>query len=162
MATQGTPAGVGFANIGVVTKPTRPPLGGTLHDRLVAHLALSRRSVADAEALRAMLGLYNAQDASDDPVGRANRRRIESILRVATASSTRIVRGGAVRGSSLTLELDEAGFGSAGEAFLFSDVLDRVLGAHTPVHSFSRLVVASHPSGARTEWPARSGDVVFS
>ncbi|HHH31546.1 MAG TPA: type VI secretion system baseplate subunit TssF, partial [Polyangiaceae bacterium] len=68
-----------FRNLTQVTRPVRPPVASELQWRLVAHLALNIRTLANTESLRSLLGLYNFHELADQQLGRQNRLRIESI-----------------------------------------------------------------------------------
>ncbi len=153
----GSPPFARFKNIAPVTVPVRPPFGKALHWRLVSHLALNYRSLADAEALRAVLDLYNFQAAVDRQAGRANRLRIEAIRGVSTRPVERLVKGVPVRGVGTTMELDEQGFANEGDLYLFASVVDEVLAAHAGLNTFSELKVKAHPSQAEYQWTAKSG-----
>jgi type VI secretion system protein ImpG len=153
----GSPPFARFKNIAPVTVPVRPPFGQSLHWRLVAHLALNYRALADADSLRAILDLYNFQALIDRQAARANRLRIEGIRTVSTRPVERLVKGVPVRGIGTTLEIDEASFSGDGDLYLFASVLDEVLAAHAGINTFSELSVRGHPSQARYSWKAKSG-----
>ncbi len=153
----GSPPFARFKNITPVTVPVRPPFGKSLHWRLVSHLALNYRSLADAEALRSVLDLYNFQAAVDRQAGRANRLRIEAIRGVGTRPVERLVKGVPVRGVGTTIELDEQGFAGEGDLYLFASVVDEVLAAHAGINTFSELKAKAHPSQAEYQWTAKSG-----
>jgi hypothetical protein len=70
--TDHSPAFVQFRNITVPTTSVSPPVGGDLHWRLISHLSLNYVSLADAQALRGVLELYNFA-AQRDPAVRALR-----------------------------------------------------------------------------------------
>jgi type VI protein secretion system component VasA len=59
MAAPGSPPFARFKNVTPVTVPVRPPFGQALHWRLISHLALNYRALADRQSLRAILDLYN-------------------------------------------------------------------------------------------------------
>ncbi len=153
----GSPPFARFKNIAPVSVPVRPPFGKALHWRLVSHLALNYRSLADAEALRSVLDLYNFQAAVDRQAGRANRLRIEAIRSVGTRPVERLVKGVPVRGIGTTIELDEQGFAGEGDLYLFASVVDEVLAAHAGLNTFSELKAKAHPSQAEYQWTAKSG-----
>jgi len=153
----GSPPFARFKNITPVTVPVRPPFGSALHWRLVSHMALNYRALADLEALRSMLDIYNFQALSDRQAARANRLRIESIRAVSTRPVERLVRGVPVRGVGTTLELEETNFSGEGDLFLFSSILDEVLAAHAGVNTFSELAVRAYPSQAEYTWTAKGG-----
>jgi type VI secretion system protein ImpG len=155
--TPRSPTTARFKNISGVTRPVRPPLGAELHWRLLSHLALSRRTLAETDALRAMLALYNFVAEADEQVGLANRLRIEAIREVQATPARRILDGALVRGVHIGLELDEKGFASRGDAFLFGAVLEELFAQQVTLNSFSELGVTLQPSQARFSWNPRTG-----
>lgn len=157
--TRLTPGSFTFENIALVSKPQRPPLGEAVNDRLASHLHVHRRSLTEVGTLRQLLSIYNVPERSDEPRARANRRRIDALRSAKSTSSVRIVEGAPVRGLSLTLEVDEASFGSTGEVFLFGEILERSLAELVPVHGFLDIAFVLHPSQTRIEWQARLGSV---
>ncbi|MEX1366588.1 MAG: type VI secretion system baseplate subunit TssF [Nannocystaceae bacterium] len=154
---RGTSSTSPFKNISPVTTPIRPPLGSELHWRLLSHLAINRQSIADADTLKALLGLYNFHKAASPVVGRANELKIESIRSVDSTPVTRMMQGAPVRGVQTLIELDEARLGTPGEAFLLGCVLDELFASHASLNSFNELRVRLHPSKTMFRWPARSG-----
>lgn len=155
VATPNSPVGVAFRNIGLLSRPVRPPLGTSLYPRLLAHLAASRRGLTDLDALRALLHLYNVQRSADHPVGRVNHARVSSLESLAEQSATRIVEGAPVRGTKLTLTAREEGFVSKGDAFLFASVLDRIFGMQVHVNTFSEFGLKLSPSNESMGWSPR-------
>ena len=155
--TASSPTTAKFRNIGAVTRPVRPPLGAELHWRLLSHLSLNQRSLADVGALRALLGLYNFIAEADEQVGLANRLRIEAIREVAATPARRILEGASVRGVRFGVELDERSFASRGDAFLFGTVIDELLAQHVTMNSFTELVAKLQPSQAEYTWSPRNG-----
>ncbi|HEY8428547.1 MAG TPA: type VI secretion system baseplate subunit TssF [Sandaracinaceae bacterium] len=146
-----------FKNLTQVTRPVRPPVGAELHWRLVAHLALNVRTLANAESLRALLGLYNFHEAADQQLGRANRLRVESIRHVDVRPARRLIDRVPVRGQHTTVEVDQTAFASEGDVFAFGSALDWLFATETPINSFHQLSVRLHPSGAEIAWPPRTG-----
>lgn len=157
VATQSSPTTARFRNIVPVTKPIRPPLGGELQWRLVAHLAASRASLARVECLRGLLDLYNFPALLDQHAGSANRLRIEGIRSVEASPARRALGGAVVRGTKVALELDEAHFGGPGDAFLFGEVLDALLASQVGLNGFTELATRLHPSQREYAWTPRNG-----
>jgi type VI secretion system protein ImpG len=153
----GSPAVATFKNITEVTQPVVPPLGGELHWRLLAHLSLTHGSLAKAENLQALLGLYNFQELAEHAVGRANRLRVESVHGVELQASRRILGGTSVRGARTCIEVTEDKLAGIGDAFLFGCILDELLGEHVSINSYHQLVLRLLPSQREHEWPARAG-----
>jgi type VI secretion system protein ImpG len=159
--TATSPTVARFRNITAVTKPVRPPLGGELHWRLVAHLAATRAGLDGPDVLREMLELYNFQAIVDQQSGRANRLRIEGIREVEVSPALHVFRGAPVRGSRVTVTLDEDHFAGAGDAWLFGCALDALLGAQVALDAFAELRVRLAPSGREYPFPPRTGGRVL-
>lgn len=122
-----------FKNITRPTKPVYPELGEQAPWHFVSHMALNYLSIADADALRQTLSLYNLGR------GRANRRRIEGILKVESRPLQRLIQGAPVLGSELTITVDESHFADDGDLFLFSRVLNEFFTLYASTNSFTRL-----------------------
>jgi type VI secretion system protein ImpG len=146
-----------FKNITQVTRPVRPPIGAELHWRLVAHLALNVRTLANTESLRSLLSLYNFHEEADQQLGRQNRLRVESIREVEVRAARRLIERIPVRGQHTTVEVDQAAFASEGDVFAFGSALDWLFATETPLNSFHQLSMRLHPSGAQMQWPPRTG-----
>lgn len=157
VATPASPTLARFRNIVAVSKPVRPPLGSELHWRLLSHLALNQRSMADLRSLRGILELYNFQMGVDHPAARANQLRVEAVEGVHVAPVRRLLAGLPVRGLRTTVELEEGRFAGAGDAFLFGAVLDELFAANVTVNAFNELVVRLQPSQMEHTWPPRNG-----
>ena len=153
----GSPPFAKFRNILPVTLPVRPPFGEALHWRLMSHMTLNHKVLADVQALRSILELYNFLALVDRQAAQANRMRIEAIRSVSTRPIERLVRGVPVRGIGTTLELDEANYAGIGDLFLFAAVVDEVLASHAGINTFSELRVRTHPSLTEYTWVAKSG-----
>ena len=126
--------------------------------RLISHLSLNHLSLSAGgiQALREMLRLY------DLPQSAANRRQIEALVAVEFAPAHAWLPGEPfptfVRGTEVTLTVDESGFVGTGLR-LFAQVLDHFFGLYVHANSFTRLKIVS----ARTReelvvCPRRSGD----
>jgi type VI secretion system protein ImpG len=157
IATETSPTTARFRNIVPVTKPIRPPLGSELHWRLVSHLAANRAPLARLETLRALLELYNFPALVDQHSGRANQLRIEGIRAAEAHPARRVLEGAPVRGTRVSLELDEPHFASPGDAFLFGAVLDELFAAQVALNSFTEVDIRLQPSGREYAWPPRNG-----
>jgi len=140
-----------------VSKPVRPPLGSELHWRLLSHLALNQRSLLDPSALMALLELYNFQATADQPTARANQLRIESLRAVTGKPATRFLAGAPVRGTQVTIDVEEAGFTGLGDAFLFGSVLDEIFASYVSLNAFSEVLLRIQPSQVEYRWPPRNG-----
>jgi type VI secretion system protein ImpG len=155
--TATSPTVARFRNIVPVTRPVRPPVGSELHWRLLAHLAANRAGVGSAEALRALLDVYNFGLLADGQGGRANRVRVEGIRDVSARPARRLVAGAPVRGTHVALSLDEERYAGVGDAWLFAAAVAELLGARAALNAFSELTLRLEPSGREYRFPPRSG-----
>jgi type VI secretion system protein ImpG len=155
--TERSPQFAEFRNVIGITPSVLPPLEGGFHWRLISHLSLNFVSLADAEALRSLLSLYDFASLHDRQAAMSTRRRLESIQGVESKPGERLFRGAAVRGVETVIRLAEDRFSSDGEVFLFARLLEEFLSLYVTVNSFSQLTVVGTQKGARYEWPPRIG-----
>jgi type VI secretion system protein ImpG len=146
-----------FSNITEVSRPTRPPIGAEMHWRLVAHLALNLHTVTNAPALKGLLHLYNLHKESDHQRSRANELRINGIRDVTTKPERRVIDRVPVRGFHTHVEVNEDGYPSLGDAFLFGCALNWFFATEVPLNSYHRLSLSVHPLGVEFTWPATTG-----
>jgi type VI secretion system protein ImpG len=142
-----------FTNLTRPTPPAYPPQGQELEWRLVSNLALHQASLASAEALRALLQLY---DWSGAP---ANRRRLAGIRRMTLTPEEQVLRGAPVRGAHAAIEVAEDHFVDRADVYLFGLVLSRFLRLYASINSFVRVTVETVPSGDRYEWQPTLGQI---
>ncbi len=147
----------GYENITPVTAPVRVPLGTDALWRLLSHLALGQRGLADVDSLRAMLGLYNVQGLNQMEDGRINERQIEAIRKVSREMVTRLVYGVPIRAVRTRIELDESGFPSVGNAFIFSALLSELSGSMVELNAASEVVATLSASKLEFPWPVQIG-----
>jgi type VI secretion system protein ImpG len=152
-----TPRFARFRNILPVTPPLRPPLGTELHWRVLAHVGIGQRALAEPAVLRSALGLYNLHAAARHQLGEAHDRRVRSVARVSPSQVTHTLERAVVRGTRIALELEEGGFASAGDAFLFGCALDEIFAHQAPLNSLSELEVKLLPSSVKHRWSPRNG-----
>ncbi|MDC0721103.1 type VI secretion system baseplate subunit TssF [Nannocystis bainbridge] len=157
--TETTPGAMfrGYENITQVTAPIRVPLGSEALWRMLSHLAIGQRGLVEVEALRALLGLYNLQGLGNVQIGRGNERQIESVRRLQRETVTRLVYGIPIRAVRTRIELDESGFPSAGNAFVFGGVLNALFGSLVSLNAASEVVITLVPSKAEFAWPVQIG-----
>jgi type VI secretion system protein ImpG len=128
------------------TRPHRVANGQGAHWRLISHLTLNHRSLAQegAEGLREMLALYDVTGSA------VSRRQIAGVVGLEHAETTAWIRH--KRGSSLAhgtevrLTVDEEAFVGAG-LHLFVQVIDQFFALYVQMNSFIELVILSHQSG---------------
>jgi type VI secretion system protein ImpG len=156
---EGSSAVSGIACLTPPTPTRRPPLGRGTRWRLISHLMLNHLSITGgedgAEALRAILSLYDFGDAADAKARIAGVQRVNSRPGVARVSAAGLT--GFCRGLDVDIEFAPDGI-EDGQGFLFAAVLDRFLALYSSLNSFTRTTarVRGHADPIRT-WPARTG-----
>jgi type VI secretion system protein ImpG len=159
--TASSPAFVTFSNLTAVTPHVPPPLGRELQWRAVAHAATNLRALTEPAVLRAILEVYNLHAIVDRQAARANELRAAAIRDIRVRPEERLYRGAAVRGVGIDVDLDEEGFAGDGDLFLFSAVLDRILGERVSINSFSHTVFRGTRTKIEFRWPPRNGNLTL-
>ena len=145
------------ARINCLIKPTptrRPSLGGAMQWRLISHLSLNYLSIVQGgeEALKEILKLY---DFDDSPV---TRQQINGIVSLQSQYVTKRIGQSFCRGVQVTIQFDEDKFVGTG-LYLFACVLERFLGQHVSVNSFSQLIAKTlQKKEVLKKWPPRNGN----
>jgi type VI secretion system protein ImpG len=152
-AAQGLPDAVTVRTITAPTRPTWPEMESGAPWRLIAHLGLNLVSLRDPATLRGLLSLYG--ETGERSVVDANRRRIAGVRSVAMAKATTMHRGTVVRGTEMTVEVQEEHFADRGDLRLFASTLAGFLALYASINSFVRLVVIARPSGETLRCPPR-------
>lgn len=156
--TDSSPSGVKFRNLLKPTPSIAPPLGKALHWRLISHMSLNYVSLTDATHFKELLRAYDFHSEHDAQRAIAQQRLLDGILSVKTKLHERLIRGAAVRGSQVSVELNEEHFIGEGDAYLFSAMLDRFLGLYATVNAYTQLSVRFARSGQVHEFPPRWGE----
>lgn len=156
--TATSPAVASFTNLTGVTPALPPPTGRELQWRVIAHMAMSYRSVTDLEVLRATIDLYNFQAIVDRQAARANQLRLAAMKSIKVRPTDRLYRGAPVRGVAADIELDEGGFSGEGEMYLFASILNEMLSAYVSLNSFTQLTVTGTNTRVVYKWEPKSGN----
>ncbi|MEM1043036.1 MAG: type VI secretion system baseplate subunit TssF [Bacteroidota bacterium] len=119
---------------------------------LLSHWSFNYRSAATREALAGVLRLYDWSGAE------SVRQRIDGIRDVRWVPKERIHRGAVLRGTEVTVELDEQKFADTGDAALLGLVLSRFFASYATINSFVHLAVVLMPSGETMRWEAEQGE----
>lgn len=154
--TSSSPDQMSFRNIRAVTPAQDPPAGEELLWCLISHVSLNLLSVANAENLRRLLGLYVFSGRHGPEA--ANRRRVEGILDVTVTRETRLIgRGGIQRGQLIRIRCREDHYAGIGDMYLFGCVLERFLGDYAGINSYTRVELEDAFSGTVFKWQPRLG-----
>jgi type VI secretion system protein ImpG len=138
-----------------------PPIGRELHWRVLAHMAMSYRSLVDVDVLRAIVDIYNFQAVTDRQAARANQLRLAGIKTVSVRPTDRLYRGAPVRGVATDVELDEGGFTGEGEMYLFASILNEMFASYVSLNSFTQMTVTGTNTRVVYKWEPKSGNLVL-
>lgn len=155
--TDRCPPGVRLRNLAKPTVSVPPPIGPQLEWRLVSHLGLNWRSLADVETLRSVIDLYDARALVDHQARQGHRRLIDGIQGVSCVPDTAVADGALMRGIRIDLQLKESHFDGEGDVHLFSSVLDEFVSQYAGMNSFSRLCVTGVDGGLEFRFAPRLG-----
>ncbi len=156
--TSTSPDRMTFRNIRRMTTPLNPPANEALLWRLISHVSLNFLSIANAENLRALLGLYVFSERQEQGQESANRRRIDGIQEVVASPETRLVgRGSILRGQQVRIRCRLDNFAGMGDMYLFGCVLDRFIADYAGINSYTRVELEDAFTGALFKWPPRLG-----
>lgn len=158
--TDTSPASVRFRNITKPTPTVPPPLGKALHWRLISHLSLNYVSLVNAVRLRELLSIYDFHSGNDTHKAAVMARLMEGIAAIQSSPVEGVIRGAAMRGTWVNLQLAEDNFAGEGEAYLFARVLDRFLALYATMNSFTRLTVKLTRTGLVYHFPPRLGEQI--
>jgi type VI secretion system protein ImpG len=157
--TATSPAVATFTNLAGVTAPLPPPTGRELQWRVLAHMAMSYRSITELEVLRALVEIYNFQAIIDRQAARANQLRQNAIKSVRVRPTDRLYRGAPVRGVAADIELDEGGFTGEGEMYLFASILNEMFSSYVSLNSFTQLTVTGTNTRVVYKWEPKAGNL---
>ena len=157
--TATSPAVATFTNLAGVTQPLPPPMGRELQWRVLAHMAMSYRSITELDVLRALVDIYNFQAIQDRQAARANQLRQQAIKSVRVRPTDRLYRGAPVRGVAADIELDEGGFSGEGEMYLFASVLNEMFSSYVSLNSFTQLTVTGTNTRVVYKWEPKAGNL---
>ncbi|HEX5053712.1 MAG TPA: type VI secretion system baseplate subunit TssF [Planctomycetota bacterium] len=152
-----TSAVFNYRNIGTPTPPVPPPLGDEVYWRLLAHMTLDLRRLADRDSLCTAMSLYDFRARVD----RQARRRLDNLIGAIEAVTLRrgveLLDGVPVNGGEMQMRIAEDKVGGDGEVYLLGTILSEFLAQYVSLNSFSRLQI--HCIGHHEEftWPARIG-----
>ncbi len=161
VATATSPAVATFKNLVGVTQPLPPPVGRELQWRVLAHMAMAYRSIAELEVLRTTVEIYNFQAVHDRQAARANQLRLSALKDIKVRPTDRLYRGAPVRGVAAELELDENGFAGEGDMYLFASVLNEMFASYVSLNSFTKLTVRGTNTNVVYTWEPKSGNLTL-
>ncbi|MFW6254380.1 MAG: type VI secretion system baseplate subunit TssF, partial [Chitinivibrionales bacterium] len=143
-----------FIMLSNITRPTlacRPPAGEDYLWMFLSHLGSTYTTLADADALKSFLRLYNWSQ------GEGKGRRIDAITEATAEPTQMVVQGALIRGVRFSVGIQAAQFNDSGDLHLFGEVLKEFLAQYVSVNSFVELVFVLKPSGQTMTWNSIAG-----
>jgi type VI secretion system protein ImpG len=156
--TETSPSLLSFKNIHPPTAAVQPPLGKNLLWRLLSQISLNFLSIADTDAIKALLRLYIFPDTRNKAAVVANTKRVDGIVSLSDEMADRLVKGVLMRGRKVTLVVDSANFASLGDMYVFGSILDLFLASYASLNSFTFFTLEDKHTGESYRWPLRIGD----
>ena len=156
--TDSSPPTTRFRNLLSPTPTVSPPLGKALHWRLISHMTLNYVSLTSLQHFKELLRVYDFQSEHDAQRALAHQRLLDGIVSTGARFDERLIRGAAVRGSQIEVELNEEHFAGEGDAYLFSAILDRFMGLYATINAYTQLNVRFARSGQVYSFPPRWGE----
>jgi type VI secretion system protein ImpG len=158
IATPLSPPSCTFRNIVAVSPYRPPPVGEDLRWRTLALLAMTARSLARTDSLRALLHALDLHRTHDRQAARAHAQRVEAIRSVTCRPAVVALERGIARGTDITLELAERAFEGDGDAILFGRVLAQLFAHEASLNAFARTTLRLAGSGRQYVFPALSDE----
>ncbi|MGD8172760.1 type VI secretion system baseplate subunit TssF [Vibrio sp. TRT 21S02] len=155
--TDTSPPFATFRNITEPSQSLRPILDGSLLWVLISNLSLNYLSLLSKDALNCVLRAYDFRALVDRQAERVARKRLDSIVKIESQPIDKILRGLPVRGLQSTLYIDQAGFGSEGDLYLFGTVLSHFFTLYASINSFHELVVINTSNQEKYTWGTQTG-----
>ncbi len=146
-----------MTNITVPSQPLRPILDGSLLWTLISNLSLNYLSLLSKDALSSVLRAYDFRALYDRQAERIAKRRLQAIVKVESRPIDKLVQGLPVRGLCSSLYIDQDGFGSEGELFLFGTVLNHFFALYASINSFHQLELINVTNKEKYTWDSQVG-----
>lgn len=156
-ATASSPPYARFQNITVPTHPLRPNLDGGLLWTLISNLSLNYLSLLSKDALCSVLRAYDFRALVDRQAERIAQQRLNGIQKIDTVPIDKFFQGLPVRGLRSTLYMDQTGFGSEGDLYLFGTVLSHFFALYASINSFHELEIINISNQEKYTWNSQIG-----
>ncbi|RTZ16410.1 type VI secretion system baseplate subunit TssF [Vibrio aquaticus] len=156
-STETSPPFASFENITLPSQSLRPVLDGSLLWTLISNLSLNYLSLLSKDALCSVLKAYDFKALVDRQAERISRRRLDAIQKIESSPLDKIMKGRPIRGLQSKIYIDQSGFGSEGEVYLFGTVLSHFLALYSSINSFHELHVINTTNREKYTWGPQEG-----
>ncbi|OOF24508.1 type VI secretion protein [Salinivibrio proteolyticus] len=155
--TDTSPPFAEFENITIPTQSLRPVLDGSLLWMLISNLSLNYLSLLSKDALSCVLTAYDFRALVDRQAERVGKKRLDAIEKIESKPMDKLLKGMPVRGLKSTLYLNQDGFGSEGDLYLFGTVLSHFFSLYASINSFHELTVINTTNNETYTWQTKVG-----
>jgi type VI secretion protein, VC_A0110 family len=155
--TDSSPPFAEFKNITIPTQALRPVLDGSLLWMLISNLSLNYLSLLSKDALSCVLTAYDFRALVDRQAERVGKQRLNAIEDIQSKPMDKLLRGMPVRGLQSTIYLNQDGFGSEGDLYLFGTVLSHFFSLYASINSFHELTIINTTNNETYTWQTRVG-----
>ena len=132
-----------------VTRPSKMLHAPSFQDyqwQLVSLLSLNLSSLESVDTLQQLLSLFDWSEQLE------NQRKIEAIADIRTKTTHRLRRGVLFQGLEISIELNESGFSSIADMYLFGSVMHNFFSAFANMTEFVQTRVVQLPSYKEWTW----------
>jgi type VI secretion system protein ImpG len=152
------PVGIEASNITVPSEVLECPQKQNYLWHLIAHLSVSYTTLAEADALKNILNLYNWATSHIHP----NKKRIEGIKNVRQPKViSKMVNQGLIRGIEFHIEVDPKEFEQGeGDIHLMGMVLNGFLSQYVTINSYIILKITEIGTSKEYKWEPRLGEIL--
>jgi type VI secretion system protein ImpG len=153
---EGGPDFMRFRNITLPTPSYSPPVNGDFLWKLISNMSLNYLSLANIEALKAVLQTYDLPRYYDKQAENVSRKRLDGLKSISHQPVDRLFHGLPIRGVRTDLIIDPQDLSGEGNLFLFASVLNEFFALYASLNSFHELHVKS-TQGEHYSWTPRVG-----
>jgi type VI secretion system protein ImpG len=122
-----------FRNITQPTPVLAPESLQDLHWHLLKHLSFNLQSFDSVETLQALLRNYDWSNKAE------NKKRIAAIKEIKVVAAEKVQRGALRAGHEVQLLLDDDGFSTVGDAYLFAKILCQFFFLYADINEFVQV-----------------------
>lgn len=119
--------------------------------QLISCLSLNINTLTNLSSLKNVLHIFNWTNSS------SVNQKINGIQRINSTPINQIWQGIMYRGLEILLIMDESGFRSIDDIYLFGCVLHQFFSMYTSINSFVRTIILCHPSQRELIWHPAQG-----
>ena len=152
------PAGIEASNITKPAEELECPDRQNYLWSLIAHLSAGYSSLAESEALKSILNLYNWTKTHNNP----NKKRIDGIKKIHEPKIiNKIIDQSIIRGIEFHIEVDPREFEHGeGDIYLMGTVLKNFLSQYVTINTYIILIISELGTGKQYSWQPKAGEIL--